>query len=54
MSSTVKSVAYVHTVDIDPGLVKKGAVWEGLANICVTAAEESAREAAPRLHGHAA
>ena len=47
MSSTVKSVAYVHTVDIDPSLVKKGAVWEGLANICVTAAEK-ALERPPR------
>ena len=33
MSSTVKSVAYVHTVDIDPSLVKKGAVWEGLSGV---------------------
>ena len=47
MSSTVKSVAYVHTVDIDPSLVKKGAVWEGLGNICVTAAEK-ALERPPR------
>ena len=47
MSSTVKSVAYVHTVDIDPSLVKKGAVWEELANICVTAAEK-ALERPPR------
>ena len=44
---TVKSVAYVHTVDIDPSVVKSGAVWEGLANICVTAAEK-ALETPPR------
>lgn len=47
MSSTVKSVAYVHTVDIDPTLVKKGAVWERFANTCVTAAE-NALERPPR------
>lgn len=41
MSSTVKSVAYVHTADIDPTVVKSGATWEGLANICVTAAEKA-------------
>ena len=40
-SITVKSVAYVHTVDIDPSVVKSGAEWEGLANICVTAAENA-------------
>ena len=37
----------MHTADIDPSLVKKGTVWEGLANICVTAAEK-ARERPPR------
>ena len=47
MSSTVKSVAYVHTVDIDPSLVKKGAVWEELANICVTAAEKALERPPP-------
>src|SRR3989442_1525554 len=31
MSSTVKSIAYVHTADIDPTVVKSGATWEGLA-----------------------
>lgn len=41
MSSTVKSVAYVHTQDIDPSVVKSGAQWEGLANICVMAAEKA-------------
>ena len=41
MSSTVKSVAFVHTADIDPTVVKSGATWEGLANICVTAAERA-------------
>jgi hypothetical protein len=41
MSSTVKSIAYVHTADIDPAIVKSGATWEGLANICVTAAEKA-------------
>src|SRR5207249_1727980 len=41
MSSTVKSIAYVHTADIDPAVVKSGATWEGLANICVTAAEKA-------------
>ena len=41
MSSTVKSIAYVHTADIDPTVVKSGATWEGLANICVTAAEKA-------------
>ena len=40
MSSTVKSVAYAHTADIDPSVVKSGA-WEGLANICVTSAEKA-------------
>lgn len=47
MSSTVKSIAYVHTADIDPTVVKSGATWEGLANICVTAAEK-ALEAPPK------
>ena len=47
MSSTVKSVAYVHTSDIDPEVVKSGATWEGLVNICVTAAE-NALETPPR------
>ena len=46
---TVKSVAYVHTVDIDPSVVKSGAEWEGLANICVTAAE-NALETPPRSY----
>lgn len=41
MSSTVKSIAYVHTADIDPNVVRSGATWEGLANICVTAAEKA-------------
>jgi hypothetical protein len=41
LSSTVKSVAYVHTADIDPTVVKSGATWEGLANVCVTAAEKA-------------
>jgi len=41
MSSTVKSSAYVHTADIDPTVVKSGATLEGLANICVTAAEKA-------------
>lgn len=41
MSSNVKSVAYVHTSDIDPSVVKSGATWEGLVNICVTAAENA-------------
>lgn len=41
MSSTVKSIAYVHTADIDPSVVKSGATWEGLGNICVTAAEKA-------------
>jgi len=41
MSSTVKSIAYVHTADIDPTVVKSGATWEGLANVCVTAAEKA-------------
>jgi hypothetical protein len=41
MSSTVKSIAYVHTADIDPTVVKSGATWEGLANICVVAAERA-------------
>lgn len=48
MSSTVKSIAYVHTADIDPTVVKSGATWEGLANICVTAAE-NALETPPRV-----
>ena len=47
MSRTVKSVAYAHTVDIDPSVEKSGAVWEGIANICVTAAEK-ALETPPR------
>jgi len=47
MSSTVKSIAYVHTADIDPTAVKSGATWEGVANICVTAAEK-ALETPPR------
>lgn len=41
MSSTVKSVAYVHTADIDPTVVKNGATWDGLVNICATAAENA-------------
>jgi hypothetical protein len=43
----VKSIAYVHTADIDPTVVKSGATLEGLANICVTAAEK-ALEAPPK------
>ena len=43
MSSTVKSVAYVYTADIDPTVVKNGATWERLGNICVTAAENARR-----------
>ena len=39
MSSTVKSIAYVQTADMDPTVVKSGATWEGLANI--TAAEKA-------------
>lgn len=38
---TVNSVAHVHTADIDPSVVKSGKTWEGLANICVTAAEKA-------------
>ena len=41
MSSTVKSIAYVHTADIDLTVVKSGATWEGLANICAAAAEKA-------------
>jgi hypothetical protein len=47
MSRTVKSIAYVHTADIDPTVVKSGATLEGLANICVAAAEK-ALEAPPK------
>jgi hypothetical protein len=53
MSSTVKSIAYVHTADIDPTVVKSGATLEGLANICVTAAEK-ALEAPPKGYTHTA
>jgi hypothetical protein len=48
MSSTVKSIAYVHTADIDPSVVKSGATWAGLGNIFVTAAEK-ALETPPTL-----
>ena len=41
MSSTVRSVAYVHTSDIDLSVVKSGSTWEGLVNICVMAAEKA-------------
>ena len=54
MSSTVKSVAYVHTVDIDPSVVKNGAVWEAPRKHLRDCCRESARDTAPRLHGHAA
>jgi hypothetical protein len=41
MTSTVKSVAYVHTADIDPTITKSGAKWEGLINICVASAQRT-------------
>ncbi len=41
MSITVKSVAHVHTVDIDLSVIKNGKTWEGLANSCVSAAEKA-------------
>ena len=41
MSITVKSVAHVHATDIDTTVVKSGLTWEGLANVCVSAAENA-------------